>query len=207
MAHLKSGISADHLTVDPTSKAIRTSLYPVAGSTVLNRPVYSCSEVFTPLATPTDMVFIKGSATKVIKVHYWFIGATNTAAGSQQYNLIKRGNINRAETFTVVMTTRCHTLLPPPSAIVGFYITGNPTLGDALGTLNVVKWTSPVLTQATWGTVAVISGYNIIPELPPNAKPITLRGIGESLAINFGGAALVAGQIHSFRIVWTEEDY
>ena len=34
--------------------------------------------------------------------------------------------------------------------------------------------------------------------------PVILRGVAETLAVNFNGVALVAGQIHTYTVVWSE---
>src|SRR5258708_5658378 len=101
MAVIRSGASVDELTIDPISKAARVILYDAAGNALsgVGKATYMASSTFTPAATPTDLVTIFGSATKTVRVWSFKITTTNTAAGSQQYALIKRSAVDTTGTF------------------------------------------------------------------------------------------------------------
>ena len=101
MAIIKSGASTDQLTVDATSKAARATEYDAAGREVSlqSKQTFMASSTFTPAATPTDLVIIEGSSTKTVRVVSLVITTTNTAAGSQQFFLVKRSTADTTGTL------------------------------------------------------------------------------------------------------------
>lgn len=211
MAVIKSGATSDQLTVDPTSKAARVTLYDSAGREISlgGKQTFAISSTFTPAATPTDLVIIEGSATKTVRIISMVIGTTNTAAGSQQFFLIKRSTADTTGTFVSAGTP-----VPLDSANAAAtvnragHFTANPgALGTAVGTISVVRVASPAALPATWAGVREEADVELLPWAVYSnlVQPITLRGVAQTLAINFNGAALVAGQTHTYRIVWIEE--
>lgn len=211
MAVIKSGASTDQLTVDATSKAARVTLYDSAGREVSTqvKQTYMIASTFTPAATPTDLVIIEGSSTKTIRVIRMKITTTNTAAGSQTFFLIKRSAADTTGTFVSAGTP-----VPVDSANnastvnrVGHFTANPGALGAAVGTINVVRVASPVLVPATFAGIVDDAGYDLLDHYTSSQldQLVTLRGVAQCLAINFNGAALVAGQVHAYQIVWIEE--
>ena len=214
MAIIKSGATSDQLTVDPTSKAGRVTLYDSSGREVSyqSKSTFGIASGFTPAATPTDIVIIEGSATKTVRVLSMSIGTTNTAAGSQQFFLIKRSAADTTGTFVSAGTpVKFDSNISFASTVnrVGHF-TGNPgALGASVGTINQIRVASPAAIPATWAGIVQVSDVELIPLENVGGSGlqmnVTLRGVGECLAINFNSVALVAGQTHTYRIVWTEE--
>lgn len=175
---------------------------------VRERPftTYTVSNVFTPPATPTDMITVTGSASKTVKVWSLRVCTTNTLAGSQEFRLIKRSTADTGGTAVA------STLIPQDSASAAVtatvnHYTANPgALGTAVGTLNIVRWSSPVAVPGAFATNSDAC-QEILPNAPngQSIQPVVLRGIAEQLAVNFNGAALVAGQTHAFRATVSEE--
>jgi hypothetical protein len=215
MASIKSGATSDQLTVDPTSKAARITLYNSAGveMTSNGKATFAAANTFTPVATPTDLVTIYGSATKIVKVLAFIITTTNTAAGSQIFHLLRRNTIDTGGTF-FPGTGVSFDSLDTATAIVGHY-TANPAVtGGLLGCMNTIRVASPVALPATFAGIVQNAGFDLIPKLGFSLirKPITLSGVNQGLAISFTaaplyttGAALVGGQNHTYTVVWTEE--
>ena len=210
MAIIKSGASTDQLTIDPASKAARVTLYdPSSGRSlaVQSKATYFAAGTFTPPATPTDMVTIFGSATRTVRVVAFVITTTNTAAGSQQFFLIKRTTANTGGTFVAAAAVSADVVDSAATATVGHY-TANPSgLGASAGNINVTRAASPVAVPATFAGVARDAGVDML-EVGANAslnKIPVLNGTGQGVCLNFGGAALVAGQTHAYQVVWTEE--
>jgi hypothetical protein len=211
MAVIKSGATSDQLTVDPTSKAARVTLYDSAGREVSyqGKQTFAIASGFTPAATPTDLVILEGSATKTIRIVSFVIGTTNTAAGSQQFFLIKRSTADTTGTFVSAGTP-----VPLDSANLAStvnrvgHFTANPgALGTAVGTINQVRVASPAAVPGSFAGVKEVADLEMLPWYQ-NSKLdqlLTLRGVAQCLAINFAGAALVAGQTHTYRLVWIEE--
>lgn len=214
MALIRSGSSDSHLEVDTTSLAMRMTTYDSLGRVIARQGagVFGVSAAFTPPATPQDLFFIAGSDSKVVRVYSIYLGTTNTAAGSQQYFLLKRSSRN------IVTTVNFFTPVPlaldsknAATSLAGHYITtataaGN--VGQLVGNINIVRWSSPLLSPGNFAGVVKETGREIMPWTgsPSLDKFIVLRGSNQLLAVNFAGAALVAGQIHTYRIIWTESD-
>ncbi len=211
MCRIRSGASTDYLTVDATSKAARVTPYDTAGRALAaeSKATYMASGSFTPTATPTDLVTIFGSASKTVRIRSMKIGTANTAAGSQIFLLIKRSAANTTGTFVAATAVPTVSTQAAATATPGHYTANPGGLGAAVGTVNTVKVASPVVTPATWaGINTTDNDKEMLPaSAEPSllAQPITLIGVAEGLAINFNGAALVSGQIHTYTIVWTEE--
>lgn len=211
IAIIKSGASSDQLTIGAVNKAAYTQDFDATGRdlSVQSKQTFAIASSFTPAATPTDLVVIEGSATKTIRILSIVIGTTNTAAGSQQFHLIKRSTADTTGTFVSAGT-------PVPldsnnaAATVNRvgHFTANPgALGTAVGTVSVVRVGSPAAIPATWAGIRENADVELLPWYANSIldQPITLRGVAQCLAINFNGVALVAGQTHTYRIVWMEE--
>jgi hypothetical protein len=167
---------------------------------------YMASGTFTPAATPTDIVTIAGSASKTIRVHSIRLTTTNTAAGSQQFSLIKRSTADTTGTFVAATAVPTDSGYAAATATVGHYTANPGALGTAVGTINTVRWASSAAVPASFAGVNEDAGQELIPTVRNGflLPPITLRGTAENLAVNFGGAALVAGQTHAYTVVWSE---
>lgn len=192
---------------DATSKALRTSLYDSAGREISYQkiPTFAASMTFTPPATPTDMVVLSGSATKTIRVISFKITTTNTAAGSQQFNLLKRSTAASGGTLITAISTPLDSN-NTATAVCGHY-TANPTMGVTVGTLATMRVASPVLLPATFAGIVQDAGYEMLYWMQNSLldQPVVLRGTAQQLVLNFAGAALVAGQVHTYSVVWMEE--
>lgn len=209
MAIIKSGASSDNLTIDPVSKAARTTLYTSQGREVSpqSKNTYYASGTFTPPGTPTDMVTIFGSASKTVRVLALLITTTNTAAGSQQFFLIRRNAVNTGGTFVAGAPVQADSADAAATATVGHY-TANPTaLGIAAGNVNIVRVASPAAVPASFAGVVAKAAVDMLQGSENGLlhKPIILSGTSQGLCLNFNGAALVAGQTHAYQIIWTEE--
>ena len=211
MAIIKSGATTDQLTIDPTSKAARVSLYDTSGRPLNTAATYGISSFHTPPATPNNLVIIEGSATKTIRVYEMWIYTQNTAAGSQQFFLKKYSTAATGGTFVSAGTPvpyDSNNAAATPNRVGHFTV--DPTPGTLTGIIRAVTIASPVLRPATFAGVVELPGVNMICGAQQSLahiqiQPVTLRGVGQYLAIDFNDVALVAGQIHQYSIIWTEE--
>lgn len=209
MAIIKSGSSDDHLTIN-ANNAARITMYQ--GARPINMIGDSCFQAsgpltaFTAAATATDLVVLIGSQNKVVRVYSVFLVTTNTAAGSQAFYLIKRANPNVGGT-SVLAQAHPGDQMDGPTATVQHYTANPSTLGNPLGTINIVRVASTILIPSNFAGVSRLPGVELLPWYMNSFtdKPVTLRG-QQTLAINYNGAAVVAGQVHQYRIVWTESD-
>lgn len=209
MAVIKSGASTDQLTIDTTSKAARVTLYDSTGRELYPAKSYSISSFFTPVATPNHLVIIQGSATTTIKVIAMWIYTQTTAAGSAQFFLKKYSTAYSGGVFVSAGTpVPLDSADAAATAVVGHFST-DPTPGTLVGTIRAVTIATPVLRPATPAGIIELSGVDMITgtqvAVPNSVQPVTLRGTSQYLAIDFNDVALVAGQVHQYTVVWTEE--
>lgn len=207
---LKSGATTDEMTVDPTSKAGRVTLYDSSGREISagGKITFAMSGIFTPPATPTDMVTIFGSASKVVRVVAFWIFTTNTAAGSQAFYLIKRNANNTTGTFVAGTAVPLDSADDGATATAFGHYTANPGgLGAAAGTIHIIRAGSTAALPATFAGVRELTGQDMLAFVVNRNldKLVTLRGTAQGLCLNFNGAALVAGQTHTYTVVWIEE--
>lgn len=208
-AIIQSGASADLWTIDATSKAGRVTLYDSTGreTSFQGKITYGCSNTFTPAATPSDLVTIAGSATKTVRVISFKLSTTNTAAGSQQYLLIKRSTADTTGTFVASTGVPLDASDTAATAVCGHYTANPGALGTAVGTLNTLRVASPAAIPASFAGVKEDAGVEMLGWFNSSMldRPVVLRGVAQNLVVNFAGVALVAGQTHAYNIIWTEE--
>ena len=206
-----SGVEQDVDAIVKASRSIDYALHNGAARSVAvqSKLTYAIAGSFTPAATPTDLVIIEGSATKIIRILSMVIGTTNTAAGSQQFHLIKRSAADTTGTFVSAGTPVPLDATNAPSTVnrVGHFTANPGALGAAVGTINITRQASPAAIPATWGGVRHDGDVEMLPWMTSSIldQPVTLNAVTQCLAINFNGVALVAGQTHTYRIVWMEE--
>jgi hypothetical protein len=161
------------------------------------RYTYSAANAaYTPPATPTDLVNLIGSATKLIRVSRVEIYATQTTAATQSFHLIRRTAANTAGTRVTATPGTYATANPAVTATYGHH-TANPSALGAGTTLRT--WRDLVPAPAT-----ARQGVPLVSWVFENGQPI-LSGVAESLAVNFAGAALPAGLTIVVVMEWTEE--
>ena len=121
--------------------------------------------------------------------------------------LIKRANFNLSGTFVAATAVPFDSLDAAATATVGHYTANPATLGQAYGTINTVRLALPPVVPTSFAGHAEDDGVELIPWAGASFldKQCTLRGVNESLVVNFNSAALFAGQVHAYRITWTEE--
>jgi len=182
------------------------STYPCP-VTVAAAQTFMASGTFTPAATPTDMVTITGSATKTVRVVSLILSTTNTAAGSQQFLLIKRSTADTTGTFVAATAVPVDSANAAATSVVGHYTANPGALGTAVGTIITIRRASPAAVPASFAGVAEDAGFDFLEPARRSLldQVVTLRGAAQNLAVNFAGAALVAGQTHAYTITWIEE--
>lgn len=194
MATIKSGNSTAQLQVDSNSGAARVTEYLPDGSlgNVAGKVTFSAGINSTPGASPSDIFLIRGSDTRIIEVTRIMISTTQTTSGINSWYLAKRSTANSGGTSTSVVPVPHDRNDVSPTATILQY-TANPTLGNLVGYLWKGHVPSPCVASFT---------LDFSKEF---GKPITLRGAGDVLAMNFGGATLPSGLVVLGSITWTEE--
>lgn len=204
MAVIKSGASSDQMTIDPTSKAARVTLYNADGTTNSEKTTYRASTIIPLVAAVTVNVpifNIIGSASKTVKIRRIRVsGMTQTAVGYFAINVEKLSTASTGGTSTTLFATPLDSADAAATAVVKAY-TAAPTKGTLVGTL--ASW------RALWqATVAVAAGltdwhafsFGDIPE----TRSIVLRGVAQEVALTFPVVLASAGTL-ACDIEWTEE--
>lgn len=159
---------------------------------------------FTPIATPTDALMIKGSATTTVRIKRIALsGAAGTAAGTIPATLIRRSTqftTQGTAVFNAVTAGKMDNVNDAAAAaVVATVGTANITsLGTTVANLGQGRVWFPIAASA--------------PPLPliwefatRQDKPIILRGVLDFLFINFGAGTIPTSGTIDFEI-HTEED-
>ncbi len=158
----------------------------------------------TPYATPTDWIMLQGVASgAIINVTRVELRCYATAVAYLEYHLVKRTVDNtggtRASQSAVIATYDSN-----DAATTGtlFLYTVVPTaLGAGIDVRNgrILVQSLTAAAGANTDMTSLIE-YGIRP-----SKAITLRGVAQSLCINFNGIAIPAGAKYDVLVEWTQE--
>lgn len=160
---------------------------------------------YAAYATPTDIVCITGSASKIVIVTGLKLLMQSTAAALQTISVIKRSVANTGGTPTALTAIPYDSANAAATAVVNTYASA-PSLGAAVGTIRVAQLLSGTLTAApgAFATDASSGGPLFALSTGDYKGPIILRGAAESLCLNYGGAALTAGFTSIVGVEWVE---
>lgn len=188
-----TAVSASNpLITSPPNAGSPTYIYTVSG--------------YTAYATPTDMVGITGSASKTIRVHNMWMAINSTAAALQVIHFVKRSTANTGGTDGAPTGIALDSANAAPTATLHSY-TGAPTPGTSVGDVRLQSIASTVVTT-NGGAVSFFAPVNI-EQVNPSAVAldqtgVVLRGVAESLFLNYAGAALTTGFTATWGVLWSE---
>ncbi len=152
---------------------------------------------FTPVATPTDILGFKNTATSgvTLKLLRMTIDSTQTAAGINKWFLIYRVTADTGSTpVNVDMIPLAGTGPAATNGWVVQYTVANPTVGTPAGSLGsptgIIKAASLLSPVAT----SVYTGEQVLWDDRYDGAPIILpAGGGNGVYLNFNGAAVPGG--------------
>lgn len=157
---------------------------------------------YTAYATPTDMICINGSASKIVRVTEMNMRIQSTAAALQTLLFIKRSTASTGGTPTTPTPTPYYSANAAATAVVTSYGSAPSPLGAAVGTLRINQIASATLTAGP-GSNSIRANYLTGTGAGPN-QYVTLNGVAESLCMNYAGAALTSGFTSVYGVEWTE---
>ena len=181
----------------PGVNSTLNSVFTLAYDNSTMKQTFSARQSFTPVAAPTDVCSIQGSATKVIKVRrIIFTGIAGASAVTEYVSIVKRSTANTLGAgLQMAQVPYDSANAAGTSALVEAW-TGAPTLGTLVG----------VLTDIPVGFAN--SGTGIAPATTFTfgqlGQPIVLRGVAQSVAVNMLGQGGGTGTL-TCTIEWTEE--
>lgn len=175
--------------------------FPIVLADEATRATY-CFRVLdhTPVAGATDVLTLRGSATKRVKVTRIKVIGTATAASQLDLYITKRTAANTGGTSTAPTISPRDSNNPTATAAGALY-SANPT---ALGTGVGIEGT--ILFLAASGTPTGPSQEFELLFGQDNTQSLVLNGIAQSVAINFNAQTQPAGAKFYYMIEWVEED-
>jgi hypothetical protein len=171
---------------------------------LITKGTYSAGALLLALpATPTDVIQIKGSATKTVRIKKITLSGKATTAGNLPVALIRRAAAVSDGTPATPAIVRYDTSDAAPTAVVTSYVGGLPTPAAANPASSVVavgQLEFPLVTTAGTGQPGLVFNF------AQNAdKAFILRGVADCLVVNFNGATLNGGEALSYSVEWEED--
>lgn len=152
---------------------------------------------FAAVATPTDIIVIQGSATKILIVKLVKLAGAATAAGTMPAQIIRRsaaGTLGSA-VLTAVTPARHDSTDDAPTGVVSTVGTANYTsLGASAGVVGTGRLQ---MTALGTGVAAVPLVWDFASR---DDKGIYLRGTSQFLCVNLNGATIPSGGVIDYEI-------
>lgn len=155
---------------------------------------------YAAYATPTDLIVISGSASKTVLVTGISIQIQSTAAALQTLYYVKRSTANTGGTATAQTALPLDSADATATAVVSLY-TAAPTTGTPVGNYAILQVVSAIATGAPTGINPLSSSASMVTDL---RQGVILHGAGESLCLNYAGAALTTGFTATWFVEWIE---
>lgn len=196
---IKSGATSDLLTIDPTSKAARISVYDKDGTYVGQKATYAVTAQFTAPAGTAPFFTLYGSASKtvrVLRVTYQATVATTAVAGFIQ--LSNRSTTASGGTSTLLSGTPLDSNDPASTATNIRSYTVAPTAGTLIGVIEMRRTPLAV-------TAATAASEHIAYDFRANEnRPIVLRGVNEGIDLSYQATTTNATAV-IVTVLFTEE--
>lgn len=160
-----------------------------------------------PVATPTDIIIMQGSATQVVRIKRIRVGGAATGQGNFPFTVVRRssaGTLSPA-VLTAIAAAKIDTSDAAATAVVSSVGTGNyGTLGTLVATLGARR--AGLVIGVAAGGAGVGGDYqtSVFDTDEDASMPWVLRGTSDFLCINGGGAALQTGTALDIEIDTTE---
>lgn len=154
------------------------------------------ASAFAPASSATDIFTISGSASKTIRIHKIDVTGTTTSGSPIKITIClqKRSTANTGGTSVTRTNVPHDSSNAAATAEVKSY-TANPTLGTLVGNVRCVTTSF----QASGITDTVLM-WEFADD---GGQPIILRGVNESLVVNFNGTTVTGGVV-SISVEWSE---
>jgi hypothetical protein len=158
---------------------------------------------FTPVANPTDVLVVQGSASKTVRVKRLVVQGAATSSGNMPCQILRRSSAGTlGSAVLTALTAGKHDINDPaPTATVSTVGTANFTaLGVNAGVLGAGRIQ---LTAAGSGTVINPLDWEFSTR---SDKAMVLRGASDYVCVNLNGAAVPAGASIDIEVEWEEDN-
>lgn len=201
--------NADIGGIDPVAEAVNLADFDANYKSAANsatdqwfRPSYAASAAgLTPALLPTDIFYITGSATKIVRVHRIYLSGNATDVRAPAVRVIKRSTANTGGTSAALAAVPFDSAMAAATATVRTYTVNPTSLGTQVGILLARRLFLPAaspLGSASSGSEPVLFPYG------EPAYPIVLRGTSEWLTVNLAGVT-IAGANLDLTVEWSED--
>ncbi len=154
-------------------------------------PVWSyAQQAFIPSSQPTDVVVIRGSATKTLKIQSIIVSAESATASVLSANIIRRTTAATGGTSAALLGTPHDISDGSGTASVLFYSVSPTAVGTAWGGGNGFLGSQQLICGNGGAVPAIPAIWNFGGTM--DVKPIILRGINDYICINLGGLSYAA---------------
>lgn len=154
----------------------------------------------TALAAQTDVVIVRGSATKLVKILHAEVSGAATAATTTVWFWKKHTVANTGGSGTAAVITQHDSNDAAATATVLAYNTTLPTIS---GTASNIRTIRIDLAIAPGASAVITDRYS--EDFGDFWEPIVLRGVAQEFAFNAGGGTIPAGELFDYSITWSEE--
>lgn len=197
------------LSCAATAATAQTLVVPLVGNTpvsssnslptnIATTATYSAGIAsYTGYASPTDIVSIKGSATKTIKIINIRLSGYATADDNFGVALVKRSTADTGGTPTTATATPHNSTSAAATATVVSYAAA-PTLGTLVGAFCACQLQVPAKNGTGGGVLEWQFNRN-------GGESVVLHGTSEMVALNLYGVSLGGGTNLNITIEWLEE--
>lgn len=202
MSVIKSGATSDQLTVDPTSKAARVTLYDSNGREITfgTKATYrAVDKAATTVGSATaPFLVLQGSATKTIRITRIQHSSSAATGTNADVWISKFTTISGGTTRTAPTIAKADSGDGNATAVVTAYSAVPTTATQADGYWGAVRY--EVVTNAVTVLPQVIDVLNPVDSY---GKPLLLKGTGEYLGIGISAAGTTP--VGNTMIEWVEE--
>lgn len=155
---------------------------------------------FTLPATPSDVVEIKGSATKTVRIKKIVVSGVATTAKQWPVQIIRRAaSIADGVAVTCVAAAFDSGDAAATAVVRHFTTLGTPAAANPASS---VLWAADVTLTAP----ATAAQPLVLDFCTREDKALILRGVADCVVINLGAGALVAGEKLTYSIEWEEDN-
>jgi hypothetical protein len=155
----------------------------------------------TPVATPTVVFQIAGSATKTVRVKKISVVGAATAYGTMPCTLYRSSDAGTlgSAVLTAITAGEMDSAGAAATAVVATVGTANyTTVPAAAGIIGAARVDFAPLTTAATSSSNARTQWVF-------DRALVLRGVAEVLAINFNSTAVVSGGVLDFEVEWEED--
>jgi hypothetical protein len=184
---------------DPNNSSALASRVCIDDALVTTATFSTGANSFTLPATPSDVIEVKGSATKTVRVKRITISGVATTAKQFPVQIIRRAASIADGTPVTPVITQWDSSTAAPTAVVRHFTTlGTPAAASPANSVMLAR--DITLTAPATAAAPLSLEFD-----KPNTKPIILRGAADCIVVNLGATALTAGEKLTYEILWSED--